>query len=189
MNRLTHMMILAAISFVLIGGVAIASMYWDQSQDPDDAMAGTAQKARSLDPSPSTTPAKPVKMYDDNQVLDVDSFDEPVPARTPRIQPEPPAVQPAPAQRRRVPPSPARQSVAPRAQGQDVERVRPQPVPSSPGKVEEKQEANTGEPAVIQRTGPTKELEAAPPVTKRMPWGRTEMKLEPKTNLEWGRPR
>ena len=195
MNRLTYIGILTVLAFVFMGGLASASMYWDRGQDPDETVSRTTRQAEPRAATPrSERPALLPKMYDDNEVLQLDEDRQEAAVSRPPIQYRPPAVSPTPPASRRIVPPPAyppRQPAATRGQStqrRDTEQVRPQAVDSAPGQAPEKRtEPRAGQPGESE-TAPAGELEALePPTTKKMPWGREETP-EPKTNLKWGKP-
>lgn len=181
MNRLAYMGLFAVLAGALIAGAASAELYWDSTQDPEEAFVDTRQEPQASPPARSPSVSQTVKMYDDNQVLQIDEGDEERIQAPQRPEVVPPPASVAPPERRVVPPA-AREprTIMPRSERKEVEQPKPQPVTGTPG------------PATPSATGPAvapaQEAEAEPPVTKRMPWGRVDVKQDTKPGLQWGKP-
>jgi hypothetical protein len=195
MIRLIRIGIFTGLGFVLVAGAAVASMYWNEGQDPNETVAPTSQRvAPRAAARRSEPPALLPKMYDDGEVLQIDEGKPQSDVSPPAVRYQPPIVNPAPVRSRRIVPpaaSPPRQPAVTRArstQTQDVEQMGPQQIDSTPGQAPEKRtETRSGQPNV-SGSAPARELEAVePPITKKMPWGKEE-KAEGKTNLQWGLP-
>ncbi len=168
-------------------GMSSAKMYWDGS-DVTDATITDKDFQAKLPGQQATVPR--VKMYDDYEVLDIDS------ERGAR-QNVPPAVRPV----RRVPagfsdqpprrrdagsPSAARARRPETTKAEPSITDKPKPVASAPGKGPRSGGGPTRE-SVQTQTSEEPES-ASPPAVKKMPWGQVDVKpAEPEEKkFKWG---
>ncbi|MDQ7781711.1 MAG: hypothetical protein RDU20_02450 [Desulfomonilaceae bacterium] len=170
-------------------GLSAAKMYWDRSGETDITITEPVADVKPID-KPAAPPR--TKMYDDFQVMDIESAPGEVQAAPPVVAPlapRPAAAVVQPPTRRSVtspdtagPRRPAAADVEPSRSIID----RPQPVASAPGRGPRSETGAEGEVTSTETTA--KPETTSPPPTRKMPWGQVDVKpAEPEEKkFKWG---
>lgn len=184
MKRIVLEGLLIVLVFSLVG-MSHAGMYWEMTEEPEDNIPKTQMKA--LSPATSGTASqKPtlVKMYDDGEVLQIEDEPQDVPRPVPASSVESPALQPRIGPRTSAPASTQRRPAVTPSPRREMKQERPKQIQSAPGQpVEGKPQESIVKPDAAGEGGSTE----PPPVTKKMPWGKVDVKpAEPQPLLQWG---